>query len=168
MNFSKTLFVILLLVAPFSAYAQWSGGVAYSSGAQDGDGVDVDLGMVSASLAYSFGESNGFSNIVEVRLGTGASDDTLLGVDVELDSFVQIAYRPQFEIDNNFYVYGLLSYASVEFELSALGASTTVDGDEAGIGAGIGYRLTDSVDAEVSYESIDDFDVFTLGLKFGF
>lgn len=167
MNYSKKfLGLLIMLFVPFGAHAQWSGGVGYN--VVSVDDLDLDLDMISTSLAYDFGGSDGFSNQVQVKLGTAASDDTVLGVNVELSRFVQFAYRPEFALSDAIYIYGLVSYTDVSVTLSSGIDSESVGSEDFGAGVGFGFTFTESLGAEFSYESIEDVNVVSVGLTLDF
>lgn len=154
----------------------WVGGISYINLSDEDDGLDISLGGVVGSLGYKIKSGNNFYLIPEVRIGTGISDDSVsylgVDVDVELDGFLALSLRGQFELDNGVYIFAAPTYANAEFTASASqggqSASATDDSWEFGVGGGVGYNFTKTASAEVMYEQFDGTDVFSLGLKFNF
>lgn len=140
------------------------------------DGLDISLGGIVGSLGYKIKSGNNFYLIPEVRVGKGISDDSVsvlgVDVDVELDGFLALSLRGQFELDNSIYLFAAPTYANAEFTASASqggrSASATEDSWEFGVGGGAGYNFSKVVSAEVMYEQFDGTDVLSLGLKFNF
>ena len=86
----------------------------------------------------------------------------------ELDSFLAFSLRGQYDFQSGLYLYAAPSYARAEFTASAGGVSVSEDDWEFGIGGGAGYKFTDQFWGEVSYESYDGTDAFSLGFKVAF
>lgn len=151
---------------------RWVGGIGYANLSEDLDGVDISLGGIVASLGYQVKSRDNFFITPEIRFGTGVSDDTVsvygYSFGVELERFVALSVRGQFEFDNGFYLYAAPTYANAKFKVSGLGTSASDDSWEFGVGGGLGYNFTQTVSAEVSYEQFDGTDVVSIGLKFGF
>lgn len=160
----------------FSSLANWVGGVSYINLSEEDDGLEISLGGISGSLGYKIDSDNNFYFMPEVRIGTGISDDSvsILGVDVdvEMDSFIALSVRGQYELDNGVYLFAAPSYANVELtakaSLEGQSASETEDSWEFGIGGGLGYKFNESTSAEFMYEQWDGVDVLSFGVKFDF
>ncbi|MGL4613904.1 MAG: outer membrane beta-barrel protein [Shewanella sp.] len=178
-----TVLGMLLAVASSSLMAaeveptnSWVAGVSYMNLSDESDGVDISVGGVAGSLGYQFKSGENFYLVPEVRLGTGVGSDSFslsgIDVEVELDTFIALSLRGQFEFDNGVYLYAAPTYANAEFTATAsyLGqtASSTEDSWEFGVGGGIGYRFSPVTSAELSYEQFDGIDVLSVGLKFNF
>ncbi len=163
---------ILVLLALFAvsvpASAQWVAGGGYINLSDEDDGIDVDLGAVYGSIGYLIEGEGNFSFLPEIRLGIGISDDTVFGVDVELDSFFALSLRGQYDFDSGLYLFANPSYARAEFTASSGGFSASEDDWEFGIGAGAGYRFQDNFWGEVGYETYDGTDVLAIGFKYAF
>ncbi|MEM6514005.1 MAG: outer membrane beta-barrel protein [Pseudomonadota bacterium] len=157
---------IFVLAAPVSA--QWVAGGGYVNLSDESEFFDVSVGGIYASLGYLVESESGLTFLPEMRLGTGVADDTILGVDIELDSFFAFSVRGQFEFDSSFYVYAAPSYARVELTASAAGMSESEDDWEFGVGGGVGYKFSDKAWGELSYETYDGTDVFSIGFKVPF
>lgn len=131
------------------------------------DGVDLSFTLVQASVGYQFDVGETFTLTPEIRAGVGADDDTLLGVDIEVDSFYGVGLRAGIAAGNA-YVYAYPTYTNYKLKASAAGVSASADDWDTGIGVGAGYNLTAGTSIEISYESIEDADIFALGLRFAF
>ncbi len=150
----------------------WVGGISYMNLSED----DISLGGIVGSLGYKIKSGDNFYIIPEVRIGTGISDDSFselgVDVDVELDHFLALSLRGQFEFDNGVYLFAAPTYANAKFTASASqgsqSASVTDDSWELGIGGGAGYSFNKTTSAEVMYEYFDGTDAISLGLKFNF
>ncbi len=175
--FKKSLIALSLLTLPLTASANWSAGAGYANLSDD----DLSLGMVYGAVAYEFAaEGSKFSFMPEFRLGTGISDDEvnladdeysipeLMNVKVEVDRFIALSVRGQYNHDSGFYAYVMPSYANLDVKVSYLNDSISEDEWELGFGAGFGKKFNDKVSVEASYETYDGTDVFTVGVKYAF
>lgn len=160
--------IALLSLLPFAANAEWVGGVGYVNLSDDDGGIDVSLGAIAASIGYRFDTEGDFSLIPEFRLGTGVGDDTVLGVDVEVESLLAFSVRGQYDFASGAYVYAVPAYANLDLKATSGGVSASDDDWEFGFGAGAGYMFSDKVSGELSYETYDGTDVFSIAAKFWF
>jgi|SRR5690625_41246 len=169
---------ILLATAPLTSLAtgSWVVGINYMNLSEDVDAFDVSLGGLAGSVGHKVNIVDNFYLIPEVRFGTGISDDTVrylgVSVDLELDRFIALSVRGQYEFDNNLYLFAAPAYANAKFTASASqgnqSASFTDDSWEFGIGIGAGLYLTDTVAIEAMFEGFDGTDVISAGLRFNF
>jgi opacity protein-like surface antigen len=125
------------------------------------------------SLAYKYENfDNGFFLMPELRLGTGVGDDSMNvsgnKVKIEIDSFMALSVRGQYDYRNGAYVYVMPSYANLDITASFNNQSASEDDWEFGIGAGVGYRINKKVSVEASYESYNDADFLSVGFKYAF
>ena len=164
----KLLLILGVLVFSVPASAQWVAGGGYLNLSDDEDGVDVSLGGIYGSLGYLIEGEGNFNFLPEIRLGVGISDDTVFGIDIELDTFFALSLRGQYDFESGLYLYAAPSYGRAEFTASAGGVSVSDDDWEFGFGGGAGYKFSDTVWGEISYETFDGTDVFSLGFKVGF
>ena len=65
-------------------------------------------------------------------------------------------------------MYAAPSYARAEVTASSGGISVSDDDWEFGFGGGAGYKFSDTVWGEISYETFDGTDVLSVGFKVGF
>ena len=168
----KTLLAASLLSFSHLSFADdWVAGAAYSNLSF----AELDFSVLSASIGYQLDYNNGFSLLPEVRVGLGIGDDSLPGfseVELEIDTFVAITLRGQYTFTNGMYIYAAPSYANlalsstVSFE--GMSASASEDESEFGFGAGLGYKFSNKIAAEFTYEQFDETDVISLGLKYHF
>ena len=136
----------------------------------------MSLNGIVGSLGYKIESGDNFSLIPLVRIGFGVGSDTLtanskgklVDVDVELDSFLALSLRGQYQLDNGVYLFATPTYSNSQFTASSRGYSETDDEWEFGVGGGIGYNFGATTSAEFSYEQYDGIDAITLGLKFDF
>lgn len=174
--FKKTALAILIAGSSFSSFANWVGGVSYFNLSDKDDGIEVSLSGISGSLGYKIDSDNNFYFMPEVRIGTGISDDSVsmygVDVDVEMDSFIALSVRSQYELNNGVYLFAAPSYANLKVTASASqgsqSASETDDSWEFGFGGGVGYQFNESTSAELMYEQYDGTDVLSVGVKFDF
>lgn len=160
--YKKLAAVIALSSVPMFASAQWVSGVNYSQF----DWESVSLGVIGASIGYKMPTESAFSVTPQFRLGMGISDDSIGGVDVEIDTFMALSAKGQYDFSPVFYGFIEPSYGKAEMSASGFG---DVESDwEFGIGGGVGYSFTDFVAAEVQYETYDETDVLSLNLRFSY
>ncbi|MFY8273291.1 outer membrane protein [Pseudoalteromonas sp. SSDWG2] len=164
----KSLVALALVGTSFASQANWQAGVGYVNLSDSEGGDSISLNALVGSLGYKFKSSDSFYFMPELRLGTGLGDDDLYGIKVEVESFMALSLRGQYDFDNGMYLYGAPSYANVEVKASGYGASATEDEWEFGLGGGLGYNFSNGVAAELSYEQFDGVDVVSFGLKFDF
>lgn len=159
--------ILLLSTSLFSIAARAEGpvgAVAYANLSDD----DVSLGAITGSLGYRFDTTyQGFSVTPEIRIGLGVGDDTVSGVDVELDSLYGFNVRAEWDLGQT-YVFVAPSYTNAEFEASFGGTTVSADEWEFGGGVGFGYRLEQTIGLEISYEVFDELDVFSAGVRLDF
>ena len=179
---NKLVLGMLLASSSFTVMAaesepstNWVGGISYINLSDEDEGLDISLGGVVGSFGYKIKSGDNFYLTPEVRIGVGIKDDTIfysgIGFDVELDRFLALSVRGQFELDNGVYIFVAPTYANAKFTVSAShgysGASST-DSWELGVGGGVGYNFSNTTSAEGTFEQFDGTDVFSLGLKFNF
>ncbi len=168
----KTLLAACITAISFSSSANWVGGVSYVNLSEDEAGMDISLGAIVGSIAYKTESENNFYFIPELRLGVGLGDDSVevfgTSVDVEMDRFVSLSVKGQYEFDNSVYVFLAPSYTNVEVTASTAGISATEDDWEFGLGGGLGYQFNEAAALEVSLEQFDGSDLLSLGIKFAF
>lgn len=158
-----------MLALPLTASAEWLVGGGYANFSDDSDGVDISLGAVYGAIAYNFVQKDShFSIIPELRIGTGMSDDKIMGVNIEIESFTALSVRGQMNYENGVYIFAMPSYANLDMKASAFGQSASEDSWEFGFGAGVGMKLNEKAKIETSYESYDGTDVLTIGFKYSF
>ena len=111
-----------------------------------------------------------------MRVGFGVREDvvSLSGNDIEvgLDGLFIVSLKAQHEFDNNLYVFVAPSYGNVDVTASAYLNGQNFSGNDNtwifGIGSGLGYRFSENMSAELSYESFEGTDAISAGLKVNF
>ena len=164
----KFLIALALLVVSIPASAQWVAGGGYLNLSDDEDGVDISLGGIYGSIGYIIEGEGAFTFMPELRLGLGVADDTVFGIDVELDSFLALSLRGQYDFESGLYLFAQPSYARAEFSASSGGITVSEDDWEFGVGGGAGYKFQEDFWGEVAYETYDGTDALTIGFKFLF
>lgn len=169
------LFVPLSLTATASdsqSTNNWVGGVGFINLSDDYGDLSISLNGIVGSLGYKIESGDNFSLIPEVRISFGVGSDSVsyfgYKADVELDSFLTLSMRGQYQLDNGVYLFAAPSYANAKVTASIGDYSETDDEWEFGVGGGIGYNFGATTSAELSYEQYDGTDALTLGLKFDF
>ncbi len=168
MNYRHILAAILLVLVSIPASAQITSGLAY----YHVDGDDVTVGVLVGSLGYRIPVNDAFSVVPKIRGGFGVKDDTVDGVDVELENLFGAALRLEFLLTESFYVHLTPSYARYSAKASAPLAggtlSITETSNEFGIGGGLGFRFTRNFSLEANYEYVDGLDIIQIGARFDF
>lgn len=183
----KTLFAITLAGLSCSAFAQVEMSAGYVNLSADTEyGTDISVSALAASIGYEFPMSETFKLVPEFRVGFGIGDDTFeassfLGsatVTTELDSYYGAALRAVFETTSGVYLFAVPSFTKAKFEFSDSTEfnGVIVEGDsgsstsdwEAGIGAGVGFQLSEFIGVEAAYEKIDETDFMGIHARFAF
>jgi hypothetical protein len=164
----KSLTIVSLLAASSLASAQgWSFGAGYANYMEDDAGIDITLGAIYASAGYTY-ESGNMSFMPEIRLGVGVSDDSIQGIDLEIDSLVIASIRGQYNVTDSFGVFLQPSYGRLEATASANGFSVTEDEWEFGFGGGASFQVSKSASIEALYEAFDEADVLSIAFRMSF
>ncbi|WJG10497.1 outer membrane beta-barrel protein [Aliiglaciecola sp. LCG003] len=168
----KGLAIASLLAASSMASANgWNFGGGYANYMEDGDGADISLGVIYATAGYTY-ESGSMTFMPSLRLGTGISDDNVsiygVNVNVEIDSLVVASIRGQYNVTEDFGVFLQPSYGRLEATASAGGFSETADDWEFGFGGGATFKVSETTSIEAIYESFDEADVFSAGIRMTF
>ena len=169
----KTLLAAALLLSTSVSANNWVAGGSYIDLSDDSDNADLSLGVLALNVGYQFDIAN--SNwvvIPEAKLGLGIKDDevsTFIGkVDIEVERYMSLGARLQFNANNKVFFYLVPSYANVKLEAESRGYSVSDDDWEFGVGAGVGYQFTEKASADLSYEKFDDTDAIQVGFRYSF
>ncbi|WP_440902989.1 outer membrane beta-barrel protein [Catenovulum sp. SX2] len=169
--FKKAITAAALFSISSLAQAQWVGGFNYTAFQED-LGEDISISSINGELGYKYASSSQFSIIPTVRLGFGlASDevDTFWDtIELEIDNYFIFSVRAQYQFDNGFYLYAVPSYGTYKISASMGDISGSDSSSEFGAGVGVGKYITDSTSIEASFESVDETDLISIGLKFDF
>ncbi len=133
-------------------------GYGYEQTLLDEDFTQIFLGagynineFVAVEGRYWFGVSK--------TVGYGDLEGYLASVDASVDSW-GIYVKPQYPVNEAFKIYGLLGYASNEYDIDlkvadlTVSAGETLDGFSWGLGAA--YAVTDSIDVFADYVNLYD------------
>ncbi|PCI71458.1 MAG: hypothetical protein COB38_05775 [Gammaproteobacteria bacterium] len=122
----------------------------YSNTSGSDDGFDFDLTTQGYGLGANFDLSNGGSWYVSYSLNTWDFD----GFDVDVNTS-RVGYRQNI---------------SKQLELNISITSNDIEGDvsESGNQIGLVYSASDSMKVTAEYETLDDIDMVSLGLRFNF
>jgi opacity protein-like surface antigen len=163
-NLMKCVFTAGLLTASAIASAQWTVGGGYANYSEDDGGLDISLGGVYGSAGYVY-ENGQISFMPELRIGVGVADDNVSGVNVEIDSFLLLSLRGQYEVTKDFSVFLQPTYGRLEVTANFNGQSASDDEWEFGFGGGAAFKVSDTTSIEAIYESFDGTDVLSLGVR---
>ena len=148
----KKLFILLLI--PSFAFAGWNVGYSNLDG-DAGDGYSISLGALNAGYTWSNIQDSDFS--VQAGIALGLTDDTFMGVDVELDPSYYL--KGMYDINENFFI--SVNWAKLELTASALGESVSASDTDAGFGFGFNVgKVT------LMFDSIEDVDLFSIQYNF--
>lgn len=137
---------------------------------------DLSFSTLHGSIGYKFNLQNGFYLIPELGLATSISSDEVdfvEGSEIEVDRFITLSLKGQYEFDSGAYVFAKASLADLTIEFSVDSFSESESDDGKGYGLGAGYKFNDSFAVEVAYEdfSYDSFldsDLTSISLKANF
>lgn len=159
----KSLLVLPLAMA--SSLAHGDGivaGTALSYLSTGNSSADLSFTTVAGSLGYHLDAGDGLTFTPEVRYGVGIGNDSVFGIDFDLDRFYGFTLRAEFDVGDT-YVYFMPTYTNFRFEAAI--PSLSSDEWDFGGGVGAGYRFSQYGAVEVTYERIESGDVFCAGLR---
>lgn len=147
--------------------------MSYSNFSDDPGGVDFDLGTLNLNAGYEYQLSNQFSLEPLLTLGVGVNDDeagtaNLTVAEVEIDRWMALSVRGKYQLNDKIYLYAQPSYGNLKVEAKTLGQSVTEDDWEFGLGAGVGFDVSERVSLEMTYDNYDGTDVISAGINYRF
>ena len=146
------------MLAPVFAYANAS--VGYTNLDIDlGDGDSASLGALNIGYTMDVDDSP-FS--VQAGIAIGLTDDTVYGVNVELDPSFYI--RGMYEVNENFFISASWINFQAELSASANGVTVSEDGSDSEAGFGLGFRPNEKV--TVMFDVVEDTNLFTVQYNF--
>jgi outer membrane immunogenic protein len=158
----KVVGALVLSLLSSSLFAEMVLGFGYTNFSED----EIDLGLLQGTVGYKVDMGNDFSLTPEVRAAVGVGDDSFFGVDVEIDSAFGVALRGQLDFEKA-YVWVAPSYSKIKLSANFLGNSASASSDwEFGAGVGLGYRMTENMALEGSYENVDGASLLGVGIRF--
>lgn len=125
------------------------------------------LSAIAASGSYVIPMSNSNQKVlVGGRFGVGMGDDNGL----KLDSMMGAYGKYQYNIDDQWYVHGVVAYTQFEYsiEVNILGYNYGGSGSDSefSIGFGGGYQINETSAIELSYENFDYDGALSLGYRY--
>lgn len=115
---------------------------------------NVDLGGLTGRLGYRFHPNFG----VEGEASFGVNDDTVAGVDVELDYAAGIFGVGFLPITPTADLFGRIGYGAIEAEASAGGLTVSGDDDGFAFGGGAQFMLTPKLGVRGEYTRLEGED----------
>lgn len=164
----KTLVAAILMAATSAAQAStWN----ISAGATSFD-IDDSISIKSMQVGVGYEVKSANSNwsfLPELRLGTGLGDESLMGVDVEIDRLVSFSARGNYQVNDLVGVYVQPAYTKLTIGYDGYGMSESEDSDwELGVGAGVTVSVGSNSRLEFGYDRYDDADALTVGYRYKF
>jgi len=100
--FKKTAFALTLLSLTLTASASnWQVGGGFGTLSENADDEDVSLNIIYGSVAYKIQkDDSNFFFVPELRLGKGIGDDSISDVTVDVERFIALSVRGQYEYGN--------------------------------------------------------------------
>ncbi len=136
-------------------------GAGYNFFETESAGLDWDTSTLDLRIGKFF--TPNFA--VEGRIGIGVSDDTVGGVNNEIDNYIGAFARGQIPINNQFSIYGLAGIVTGDASASATVGGQNVAWDDTnfawGIGASFALNRMSSIGAE--YMNLYDDDGIEIG-----
>ena len=150
----------------------WVAGMGYTSFSESEDNVDISVGTIWGSLGYQIKATDKFYVTPEVKIGKGIGSDTIISgstpIDVELDSYLAVSLRGEYDFQNGAYLFVAPTYAKGEFNVNVGSDFAESSSWKFGAGIGAGYNFSEGKKVEVAYESFDGTDMISLAVKFDF
>ncbi|EWH08725.1 hypothetical protein DS2_15864 [Catenovulum agarivorans DS-2] len=166
--FKKSLLALALSFTSIGASANWVGGVNYASFNEDVGIGDVNVKTLNLELGYKYNTSEQFKFIPSLRFGFGIDNDNIDtywgSFEFAVDQYYVLTIRGQYEYNSGIYLYAAPSFGSYKLSLN----DHSENKDEFAYGAGIGFKANDTMAFELSLERVDDADLVSAGIKFGF
>lgn len=160
--------ILLLLATAGTSLGQIIAGFGYAGTEIDTQGLandDITLGVLYGSLGYEIKAQNDvFRFVPELRVGSGIEDDSVLGVDLEVEYFASLSLRAELH-QNDAYFFVNPTFSIFSVEARGVGSETT---EEFGVGVGLGYNFTEIASAEVYAEFYDEVTFYGVGARFRF
>ena len=156
-----------------SAHAEWNWSAGYTNISDDDDGVDISLNALTVGVGYEFETTyDAFTIMPELKVGFGVTDDdvSFLGtnVNVDIDRYTELSLRANYQVNDSFFVYAQPAYANLKIEASANGFSESDDEWEFGYGVGAGFKASENLAFELSYQDFDGTDVISGSVRYFF
>jgi opacity protein-like surface antigen len=146
----KLATLALCLASIGTAQAQQSayGGISLSSAEIRIDGLST---AKPTALGVKLGSQASPNFAVEARLGKGIADDSVNGVDVEIDTYYGLYAKGIVPMTNLFSAYGLLGYTRGEVTASGPGGSRSDWDGDVSYGFGVDFALSQSTSINIEW-----------------
>jgi long-subunit fatty acid transport protein len=166
--FAAAIAFAAISTSTFASDLSVSGGISNVSM----DDIDLSLNVVTAGLGSTYDINDSFSVMPEVRIGTGLGDDEMnwegLTADVEIDRFLALSVRANYQVNDKVTLYVQPTYAELKVTASAMGAEASESGWEFGGGLGLNYAFSKQSSVDVQYERFSDTDVVGVAYRYSF
>lgn len=131
------------------------GGALVDANEADDNGSSPNFRLVKVVGGYKYASWAG----AEVRIGTGVSEETFTSningtateLDVKLDSYAGIYYRPEL-VNQEAKLYGLFGYSTIETSSSG---GSNFDTSDNGVSYGIGVGFVMNEDLNINFEYLE-------------
>ncbi|CAG4884917.1 Porin family protein [Georgfuchsia toluolica] len=156
----KSIAVALVLAtAATSASAQVYGEIGYSALNADGDGVDVDLGTLGATVGYEINKN--FA--VEAMIAGGVQDDDIQdplfgNINVDLKHTYGAFLKPKMNLGQNFEIFARLGWAKTKIEANGGGVTDSDSESDFAYGVGVQYSFSPKAYVTGGYMNLLDKD----------
>ncbi len=167
----------------------------------------VPLGKDDLSYSYSY-ETIDYSDDIFTTIDSGTNESIRKEIEknsetitnhyhvkqeIKLDTYITLALKLNYYVNNNFYIQFVPSYSNIEHEITIPdrnriqsiswdnNSEFLIDNNDKtptisykekqskfGIGLGVGYHLTESISTELTFNSVKDYTIYSLGLKYTF
>lgn len=106
---------------------------------------------------------------LEARIGVGVTDDTVIGVDVELDQYYAGYVVGSYPLSKEFSVYGMVGFSDVEITATANGRSASASDDGISYGLGGVYNFNNNIGLNLEYVLLaEDINSLNFGVTYKF
>ncbi|MDM7862092.1 outer membrane beta-barrel protein [Alteromonas sp. ASW11-36] len=156
-----------------SAHADWNWSAGYTNISDDDDGIDISLSAVTVGVGYEFETTyDAFTVMPELKVGFGVADDNVriadTNINVDIDRYTELSVRANYQVNDSFFIYAQPAYANLKIDASANGFSESEDDWEFGYGVGAGFKASDDLAFELSYQDFDGTDVVSGTVRYFF
>ncbi len=162
--FKKTLIGLAIATISMSSWANLTFGAHHINYSND----DISLNGAAGAIGLRIDINDKFYLMPELRIGSGIDeDDYYVGVNpvsLEISSYSSLRLRGQFDFHPQMFAYVTTAYTNLELTGTFAGQSHSADASEFGGGAGFGFRLTEHLALEASYEAYDEDDIISAGI----
>jgi len=169
----KTCTTILVATALTLSAHSMGGETYYGGGLTALDVTENDLKITVTTLHGLVGTRFNENIAAEIRLGTTIADDTVNGIDVEVESFYGAYLKGGAQISETIYPYIIAGYTRGKLKGSYNGYSASESESDAAFGVGVDLSLFSTAKLNLEYISYLDkggseFSGFSLGFSKAF